>query len=129
MKRLWIIIIAVNLSYPVWAEEQPKDVDIKSHFDPTDLLQHYIDPYIPKDFINKYKPDIEIEGRVDVKKLRNLYWYNESENFNMYTDVRDFDKLGMNYSTDNTNSSLFMDNHGDFQLNWTFKKTFDWNKK
>tara|TARA_A100001388_G_scaffold155144_1_gene115409 strand:+ start:3576 stop:3917 length:342 start_codon:yes stop_codon:yes gene_type:complete len=113
----------------VWAEEQPKDVDIKSHFDPTDLLQHYIDPYIPKDFINKYKPDIEIEGRVDVKKFRNLYWYNEAENFNMYTDMKDLDRLGMNYSTDNTNSSLFMDNHGDFQLNWTFKKTFDWNKK
>ena len=129
MKRIWIIIIAVSLSYPVWAEEQSKDVDIKSHFDPTDLRQHYIDPYIPKDFINKYKPDIEIEGRVDVKKFRNLYWYNEAENFNVYTDVKDLDKLGMNYSTDNTNSSLFMDNHGDFQLNWTFKKTFDWNKK
>ena len=121
----WLTVLAFILSTPVWSEEQPKDVDIKSHFDPTDILQHYLDPYIPKDFINKYKPDIEIEGRVDMKKLRNLYWYNESENFNMYTDVRDFDKLGMNYSTDNTNSSLFMDNHGDFQLNWTFKKTFD----
>ena len=125
----WLTVLAFILSTPVWSEEQPKDVDINSHFDPTDILQHYLDPYIPNDFINKYKPDIEIEGRVDVKKLRNLYWYNESENFNMYTDVRDFDKLGMNYSTDNTNSSLFMDNHGDFQLNWTFKKTFDWNKK
>ena len=93
------------------------------------MLQHYIDPYIPKDLINKYKPDIDIEGRVDVKKFRKLYWYNESENFNMYTDVKDLDRLGMNYSTDNTDSSLFMDKHGDFQLNWTFKKTFDWNKK
>ncbi len=125
----WLTILAFILSTPVWSEEQPKDVDIKNHFDPTDILQHYIDPYIPKDFIDKYTPDIDIEGRVDVKKLRNLYWYNESENFNMYTDVKDLDKLGMNYSTDNTNSSLFMDNHGDFQLNWTFKKTFDWNKK
>jgi len=125
----WLTVLAFILSTPVWSEEQPKDVDIKSHFFPSYILQHSLDPYIPKDFINKYKPDIEIEGRVDVKKLRNLYWYNESENFNMYTDVRDFDKLGMNYSTDNTNSSLFMDNHGDFQLNWTFKKTFDWNKK
>tara|TARA_B100000676_G_scaffold24448_1_gene21960 strand:- start:357 stop:710 length:354 start_codon:yes stop_codon:yes gene_type:complete len=117
------------MSTPVWSEEQPKDADIKNTFDPTDILQHYLDPYIPRDFINKYKPDIEIEGRVDVKKLRNLYWYNESENFNMYTDVRDLDSLGMNYSTDNTNSSLFLDDDGDFQLNWSFKKTFDWNKK
>ena len=129
MKRLWIIILAVYLSTSVRAEEQPKDVDIKSHLDPTDLLQHYIDPYIPKDLITKYTPNIDIEGRFDVKKFRNLYWYNEAENFNLYTDVKDLDKLGMNYSTDNTNSSLFMDNHGDFQLNWTFKKTFDWNKK
>ena len=35
MKRLWIIIIAVNLSYPVWAEEQPKVLDI---LDPTDIV-------------------------------------------------------------------------------------------
>ena len=47
----------------------------------------------------------------------------------MYTDMKDLDRLGMNYSTDNTNSSLFLDDDGDFQLNWTFKKTFDWNKK
>ena len=119
----WLTVLAFILSTPVWSEEQPKDVDIKSHFDPTDILQHYLDPYIPKDFINKYKPDIEL-----VKEVGEFIKH-ESENFNMYTDVRDFDKLGMNYSTDNTNSSLFMDNHGDFQLNWTFKKTFDWNKK
>ena len=129
MKRILIIIVAVFLSYPVWAEEQPKDADVENHFDPSDLIEHYLDSYIPKDFINKYKPDIDIEGRVDVKKFHNLYWYNESENFNMYTDMKDLDRLGMNYSTDNTNSSLFLDDDGDFQLNWTFKKTFDWNKK
>lgn len=127
MKRLWIIILTVCLSTSVRAEEQPKDVEIKNHFDPTDLLTHYIDPYIPKDLIDRYKPDIDIEGRIDIKKFRDLYWYNESENFHMFTDVKSLDRLGMNYSTDKTNSSLSMDNDGDFQLNWTFKKNFNWN--
>lgn len=127
MKRLWIIILTVCLSTSVRAEEQPKDVEIKNHFEPTDLLTHYIDPYIPKDLIDRYKPDIDIEGRIDIKKFRDLYWYNESENFHMFTDVKSLDRLGMNYSTDKTNSSLSMDNDGDFQLNWTFKKNFNWN--
>lgn len=127
MKRLWIIILTVCLSTSVRAEEQPKDVEIKNHFEPTDLLTHYIDPYIPKDLIDRYKPDIDIEGRIDIKKFRDLYWYNESENFHMFTDVKSLDRLGMNYSTDKTNSSLSMDNDGDFQLDWTFKKNFNWN--
>ena len=42
----WLTVLAFLMSTPVWSEEQPKDADIKNTFDPTDILQHYLDPYL-----------------------------------------------------------------------------------
>ena len=126
MKRLWIIIIAVNLSYPVWAEEQPKVLDI---LDPTDIVKHYIGPKIPDHLITKFKsiaPDVP--GDVKLKKMKEFHWSPDNSTATFYTDLDNPDSLGMKYYTENSNSSLFLDDDGDFQLNWTFKKTFNWNK-
>tara|TARA_B100000941_G_scaffold192593_1_gene139382 strand:+ start:167 stop:499 length:333 start_codon:yes stop_codon:yes gene_type:complete len=110
----------------VWAEEQPKVLDI---LDPTDIVKHYIGPKIPDHLITKFKsiaPDVP--GDVKLKKMKEFHWSPDNSTATFYTDLDNPDSLGMKYYTENSNSSLFLDDDGDFQLNWSFKKTFNWNK-
>ena len=119
-------ILAFISSTSVSAEEQPKVLDI---LDPTDIVKHYIGPKIPDQLITKFKsitPDVP--GDVKLKKLKEFHWSPDNSTATFYTDIDNPDSLGMKYYTDNSDSSLFLDDDGDFQLNWSFKKTFNWNK-
>lgn len=111
----WLTILALIWSAPVSGEEQPKVLDI---LDPTDIVKHYIGPKIPDQLITKFKsitPDVP--GDVKLKKLKEFHWSPDNSTATFYTDLDNPDSLGMKYYTDNSDSSLFLDDNGDFQLN------------
>lgn len=87
------------------------------------LAEHYVDLIIPDKFKDIPMPDIK--GDVTLKKFKHFsYTPDNHSSFTLDTDLQSLDQLGLKHQGENHNSYYSVDEDGDFEFQWRFKKTF-----
>ena len=87
------------------------------------LAEHYMDKIIPDRFKDIPMPDIK--GDVTLKKFKHFSYTPDNHNsFTWDTNLQSLDQLGLKHQGENHNSYYSVDEHGDFEFQWRFKKTF-----
>lgn len=86
------------------------------------LAQHYIEKLVPERFKDIPMPDIK--GDVSVKKFKQFNYTPNDSNFTWDTDIQHLDQLGLSHQGENHNSYYSIDQDGDFEFQWRFKKSF-----
>lgn len=112
------ITILILCTTPLGAESIQYDKTI--HY--KDIAQDYLDTLIPESLQHITLPNVP--GEVRLKKLKELHWNSNETNLNFNTELDNLNSLGMNYSTENTQSTFELDSSGEYQFRWQFKKTF-----
>lgn len=87
-----------------------------------DIALDYLETLVPESLRHLALPNVP--GEVKLKKLKELHWNSNDTQLNFNTELDNLDSLGMNYSTENTQSRLQLDSSGEYQFRWQFKKTF-----
>ena len=87
------------------------------------LAEHYVDKIIPDRFKDLPMPDIK--GDVSLKKFKHFsYTPDNHSNFTLDTNIQSLDQLGLKHQGENHNSYYSVNEDGDFEFQWRFKKTF-----
>ena len=87
------------------------------------LAEHYLVPIIPDRLKDLPMPDIK--GDVSLKKFKHFsYTPDNHSDFTVNTDIQSLDHLGLQHQGENHNSYYSVNQDGDFEFQWRFKKTF-----
>lgn len=87
------------------------------------LAEHYVDVLIPDKFKDIPMPDVK--GEVKIKKFKHFeYTPDNHSNFTVDTDIQSLDQLGLKHQGENHNSYYSVNQDGNFEFQWRFKKTF-----
>ncbi len=86
------------------------------------LAEHYLKTLVPEKFKDIPMPDIK--GDVSLKKFKHFKYTPDDSNFTWDTNIQSLDQLGITHQGENHNSYYSIDEDGDFQFQWRFKKTF-----
>jgi len=86
------------------------------------LAEHYVNSLIPERFRDIPMPDIQ--GDVALKRFKYFQYTPDNSQFTWDTNLQSLDQLGITHQGENHDSNLNVDQDGDFQFQWRFKKTF-----
>ncbi len=86
------------------------------------LAEHYVDMVIPNRFKDIPMPDIK--GDVSLKKFKHFKYTPDNSNLTWDTNIQSLDQLGITHQGENHNSYYSLDQDGDVEFQWRFKKTF-----
>lgn len=87
------------------------------------LAEHYVVRIIPDRFRDLPMPDIK--GDASLKKFKHFsYTPDNHSNFTVNTDIQSLDQLSLQHQGENLNSYYSVNEDGDFEFQWRFKKTF-----
>ena len=112
------ITILILCTAPLNAEPNQPDNTVNYE----DIARDYLETLVPESMRNLALPNVP--GEVKLKKLKELHWNSNETNLNFNTELDNLDSLGMNYATENTQSTFELDSSGEYQFRWQFKKTF-----
>jgi hypothetical protein len=112
------ITLLLLITAPVKADNQIETA--QQHVE--HLAEHYLKNLVPDRF--KDIPLPNLQGDVSLKKFKHFEYTPDDSNFTWDTNLQTLDQLGIKHQGENHKSYYSIDEDGDFEFQWRFKKSF-----